>query len=134
MSNPSPTRGDEVIISANVTNAGPIPVENIAVQFVVVNPDGSTETLPEQSVDLGMNQPKTVTARFTPTTWGVLTLRALANDDARVFESNFNNNWIETQLTVANPNVTIENIIAYPNPLRLNQTGACPQTNVYTEP
>ncbi len=124
VSNPSPTKGDEVIISANVTNAGPIPVENIAVQFVVVNPDGSTEILPEQIVDLGINQPKMVTARFTPTTWGVLTLRAVANDDARVFESNFNNNRIETELTVANPSVTIESLIAYPNPLRLNQTGA----------
>ena len=123
VSNPSPTKGDEVIISANVTNAGPVPVENITVQFVVVNPDGTSETLPEQSVDLGVNQLKTVTARFTPTTWGVHTLRALVNDDTRVFESNFNNNRIETELMVANPHVTIENIIAYPNPLRLNQQG-----------
>ena len=123
VSNPSPTKGDEVIISANVTNAGPVPVENITVQFVVVNPDGTSETLPEQGVDLGVNQPKTVSARFTPTTWGVHTLRALVNDDARVIESNFNNNRIETELMVANPHVTIENIIAYPNPLRLNQQG-----------
>ena len=124
VSNPSPTKGDEVTISANVTNAGPIPVENITVQFVVVNPDGSTETLPEQNVDLGVNQSKTVTTRFTPTTWGVLTLRASVNDDTRVFESNFNNNRIESELTVANPSVTIENIVAYPNPLRLNQSRA----------
>ena len=124
VSNPAPTKGDEIIIAADVTNAGPSPVENITVQFVVVNPDGSTETLPEQSVDLDVNQPKTVTARFTPTTWGVLTLRALANNDARVFESNFNNNRIETELTVANPSVTIEDIIAYPNPLHLNQPNA----------
>lgn len=123
VSNPSPTKGDEVIISANVTNAGPIPVENITVQFVVVNPDGSAETLPEQNVDLDVNQPKTVTARFTPTTWGALTLRASVNDDTRVFESNFNNNRIEAELIVANPSVTIENIIAYPNPLRLGQSG-----------
>lgn len=123
VSNPSPTKGDEVIISANVTNAGPIPVENITIQFVVVNPDGSTETLPEQHVDLDVNQPKTVTARFTPTTWGTLTLRASVNDDTRVFESNFNNNRIETELIVANPSVTIENIVAYPNPLRLGQPG-----------
>ena len=122
VSNPAPTKGDEVIITAAVTNAGPIPVENIAVQFVVVNPDGTSETLPEQRVDLSVNQPKTVRDRFTPTTWGVHTLRALVNDDARVFESNFNNNRIETELTVATPHVTIENIIAYPNPLRLNQT------------
>ncbi len=124
VSNPSPTKADEVIITADVTNAGPVSVENITVQFVVINPDGTTETLPEQSVDLGVNQPKTVSARFTPTTWGVLTLRALANNDARVFESNFNNNRIETELTVADPRVTIENIVAYPNPLRLNQQGA----------
>ena len=124
VSNPLPTKGDEVIITANVTNAGPTPVENVTIQFVVINPDGTSETLPEQSVDLGVNQSETVTARFTPTTWGVLTLRALANDDARLFESNFNNNQIETQLTVANPNVTIESIIAYPNPLRLTQPGA----------
>ena len=124
VSNPSPTKGDEVTISANVTNAGPIPVENITVQFIVVNPDGSTETLPEQSVDLSVNQPTTVTARFTPTTWGVFTLRATVNDDTRVFESNFNNNRIESELTVANPSVTIENIVAYPNPLRLNQSRA----------
>ena len=123
-SNPSPTKGDEVIITADVTNAGPIPVENIAVQFVIINPDGSSETLPEQSVDLSVNQPKTISARFTPATWGVFTLRALVNDDARIFESNFNNNRIETDLTVADPRVTIENIVAYPNPLRLNQPNA----------
>ncbi len=124
VSNPAPTKGDEVTITAEVTNAGPIPVENITVQFVVINPDGSTETLPEGSVDLDVNQSKTVAARFTPTTWGVLTLRALLNQDTSVFESNFNNNRIETELTVANPNVTIENIIAYPNPLHLNQPNA----------
>ena len=124
VSNSSPTKGDEVIITAEVTNAGPVPVENITVHFVVISPDGTAETLPEQNVDLSVNQPKTVTARFTPTTWGVFTLRALVNDDTRVFESNFNNNQVETELTVANPRVTIENIIAYPNPLRLNQTGA----------
>ena len=124
VSNPAPTKGDEVIITANVTNAGPGPVENIAVQFVVINPDGTSKILPEQRVDLSVNQSQTVTDRFTPTTWGVLTLRAVVNNDARVFESNFNNNWIETELTVANPRVTIENIIAYPNPLRLTQSGA----------
>ena len=123
-SNPTPAKGDEVIITADVTNAGPIPVENITVQFIIVNPDGTSETLPEQSVDLGVNQPKTVSDRFTPATWGVFTLRALVNDDTRVFESNFNNNQIETELTVADPRVTIENIIAYPNPLRLNQPNA----------
>ena len=122
VSNPSPTKGDEVIITANVTNAGPVPVENIAVHFVVISPDGTSETLPEQSLDLSVNQPETVSARFTPTTWGVFTLRARVNDDARVFESNFNNNWIETELIVTNPYVTIENIIAYPNPFRLNQS------------
>ena len=124
VSNPAPTKGDEVTITADVTNAGPVPVENITVQFVVISPDGTSETLPEQSVDLSVNQPKTVSARFTPATWGVHTLRALVNDDTRVFESNFNNNRIETELMVANPNVTIENIVAYPNPLRLNQPGA----------
>ena len=123
-SNLAPTKGDEVIITADVTNAGPIPVENITVQFVVVSPDGTSETLPEQSVDLSVNQPKTVSDRFTPATWGVFTLRAVVNNDTRVFESNFNNNRIETELMVANPNVTIENIIAYPNPLRLNQPNA----------
>ena len=124
VSNPAPTKGDEVIITAEVTNAGPIPVENITVQFVVVSPDGTSETLPEQSVDLSVNQSKAVSDRFTPATWGVFTLRALVNDDTRVFESNFNNNRIETELTVADPRVTIENIVAYPNPLRLNQPNA----------
>ena len=124
ISNPAPTKGDEVIITAEVTNAGPIPVENITVQFVVISPDGTSETLPEQSVNLGVNQSETVTARFTPAAWGVFTLHALVNDDTRVFESNFNNNRIETKLTVANPRVTIENIVAYPNPLRLNQPNA----------
>ena len=124
VSNPSPTKGDEVIISADVSNAGPVPVENITVQFVVVSPDGTSEALPEQSVDLSVNQPKTVSDRFTPATWGVFTLRAIVNDDTRVFESNFNNNRIETELTVADPRVTIENIVAYPNPLRLNQSRA----------
>ena len=124
VSNSAPIKGDEVIITADVTNAGPVPVENITVQFVVISPDGTSETLPEQSVNLSVNQPQTVSDRFTPATWGVHTLRALVNDDTRVFESNFNNNQIETELTVANPNVTIENIIAYPNPLRLNQPNA----------
>ena len=124
VSNPVPTKGEEVIITAEVTNAGPVPVENITVQFVVISPDGASETLPEQSVDLSVNQPQMVSDRFTPATWGVFTLRALANDDTRVFESNFNNNRIETELTVANSNVTIENIVAYPNPLRLNQSNA----------
>ena len=124
VSNPAPIKGDEVIITAEVTNAGPVPVENITVQFVVISPDGTSVTLPEQSVDLSVNQPQTVSARFTPATWGVHTLRAVVNDDTRVFESNFNNNRIETELTVANPRVTIENIVAYPNPLRLNQPNA----------
>ena len=124
VSNLAPTKGDEITITADVSNAGPIPVENITVQFVIVSPDGTSKTLPEQSVDLGVNQPKTVSARFTPATWGVHTLRAIANDDTRVFESNFNNNRIETELTVANSTITIENIIAYPNPLRLNQQNA----------
>ena len=124
VSNPSPTKGDEITITADVTNAGPVTVENITVQFVIVNPDGTSETLPEQSVDLSVNQPKTVSARFTPATWGVFTLRAIVNDDTRVFESNFNNNRIETELTVADPRVIIENIVAYPNPLRLNQPNA----------
>ena len=124
ISNPAPTKGDEVIITAEVTNAGPVPVENITVQFVVINPNGTSETLPEQSIDLSVNQSQTVSDRFTPATWGVHTLRAVVNDDTRVFESNFNNNRIETELTVANPSVTIENIVAYPNPLRLNQPRA----------
>ena len=111
-------------MTAEVTNAGPVSVENITVHFVVIGPNGTSEILPEQSVDLSVNQPKMVSARFTPATWGVFTLRAVVNDDTRVFESNFNNNRIETELTVANPNVTIENIIAYPNPLRLNQPNA----------
>ena len=121
VSNPVPTKGNEVIITADVTNAGPVPVENITVQFVVVSPDGTSETLPEQSVDLSVNQPKTVSDRFTPNTWGVFTLRAVVNNDTRVFESNFNNNQIETELMVTDPHVTVENIVAYPNPLRLNQ-------------
>lgn len=122
VSNPAPTKDDEVIISADVTNAGPVSVENITVQFVVIGPDGTAEILPEQSVDLSVNQSETVVARFTPATWGVFTLRARVNDDARVFESSFNNNWIETELIVANPNVTIENIIVYPNPFRIDQS------------
>ena len=121
VSNPAPTKGDEITITADVSNAGPIPVENITVQFVIISPNGTSETLPEQSIDLSVNQSKTVSARFTPATWGVFTLRAIVNDDTRVFESNFNNNRLETELTVANPSITIENIIAYPNPLRLNQ-------------
>ena len=121
VSNPAPTKGDEVIITADVANASPVPVENITVQFIVISPDGTSKTLPEQSVDLSVNQPKTVSDRFTPNTWGVFTLRAVVNNDTRVFESNFNNNQIETELMVTDPRVTIENIVAYPNPLRLNQ-------------
>ncbi len=124
ISNPTPVRGNEITISANVKNAGPVSVAGITIQFVVVAPDGRSEALPEQTVVLGVDQSQTVSTVFTPTAWGVFTLRALANNDARVFESDFGNNRIETELVVRDSRVAIENIAAYPNPIRFGQPRA----------
>ncbi|MCZ6676579.1 MAG: M28 family peptidase [Candidatus Poribacteria bacterium] len=124
VSNRTPTKGDVVTIRATVQNAGPVAVAGITIQFVAVRSDGQSEVLAEHSVDLGIGESQTVNATFTPRTWGVFTLRALANNDANVFESDFGNNRIETELMVTDRELTIENIAAYPNPIHFNRPEA----------
>ena len=96
-------------------------VKGIIVQFVAVHPDGVTEVIAEQRVDLDVAQSQTVNATFTPRMWGQFTLRAVANSDTNVFESDFGNNQIETILIVSGIGVMIENIVTYPNPINFSQ-------------
>ena len=124
VSNPTPTKGELVELSATVKNRGPVAVKGILVQFVAVRPDGGTEPLAEQRVNLDVGGSQTVQATFTPIAWGQFTLRALVNNDTTVFESEFGNNRIETPLIVTDSGVVIENVIVYPNPINFSQRNA----------
>ena len=124
VSNPTPTKGELVELSATVKNGGPVAVNGILTQFAVVHPDGETKQLAKQRVNLDVGGSQTVQATFTPTAWGQFTLRAVVNDDTTVFESEFGNNRIETPLIVTDSGVVIENVIAYPNPISFNQWDA----------
>ena len=124
VSNPTPTKGELVEMNATVKNGGPVAVNGILVQFVAVRPDGRTEQIAEQRVNLGVGGSQTVQATFTPKAWGQFTLRALVNNDTTVFESEFGNNRIETPLIVTDSGVVIENVIAYPNPINFSQRNA----------
>ncbi|MCH8291176.1 M20/M25/M40 family metallo-hydrolase [Candidatus Poribacteria bacterium] len=121
ISNPTITKDETVGLSATVKNGGPVAVKGIIVQFVAVHPDGVTEVIAEQRVDLDVAQSQTVNATFTPRMWGQFTLRAVANSDTNVFESDFGNNQIETALIVSGRGVMIENIVTYPNPINFSQ-------------
>jgi len=120
VSNPMPTKGEKITIGASVKNAGPADVTGITVQFVAVLPDGTSEKISQHTVDLGAGQSQTISTTFTPAAWGIFTLRAVVNEDARVFESDFGNNRIETQLAVTDRSVAIESVVAYPNPVDFN--------------
>ena len=133
VSNPTPTKGELVELSATVKNRGPVAVKGILVQFVAVRPDGGTEPLAEQRVNLDVGGSQTVQATFTPIAWGQFTLRALVNNDTTVFESEFGNNRIETPLIVTDSGVVIENVIVYPNPINFSQRNAAAETNLRSQ-
>ena len=117
ISQPIASKGDELTIGATAKNGGPVGVEGITIQFVVVRPDGTTVLISEQTADLDVGQSQTFGTTFTPAAWGLFTIRAIVNNDARVFESDFGNNQIETTLTVTDRGLTIDDVIAYPNPI-----------------
>lgn len=124
VSNPTPTKGELVELSATVKNGGPVAVNGILVQFAAVRPDQVIEQIAEQRVNLDVGGGQIVQATFTPMAWGQFTLRAVVNDDTTVFESEFGNNRIETPLIVTDSGVVIENVIAYPNPISFNRWDA----------
>jgi hypothetical protein len=124
ISNPTPTKGESVEISASVKNGGTVPLNGIQVRFVAISPNGKIEQIAEKRVNLEVGSSQTVSATFTPMAWGRFTLRAFVNDDALLFESDFNNNRIETPLIVTDRRVAIENVAAYPNPIRFSESGA----------
>jgi hypothetical protein len=109
--------GEPVQINGVVKNAGPSAVAGVAISFNAVSPDGKSVLISEQTVELDVNETRAITATFTPTQVGVFTIRALINNDARVFEADFSNNRAETQLSVTANSLTIERLAAYPNPV-----------------
>lgn len=123
-SNPTPTEGDEVILHANVKNAGPIAVTGIKIRFVAESPNGDFEVLLDEAVNLDVGESKMISAAFTPSAWGEFTLLATANSEVHFLESDFSNNQIETPLPVTDPGVTVENLYTYPNPIDFNRDGA----------
>ena len=124
LSNPTPTKGDEVILNANVKNAGTAAVTGIKIRIVAESPNGNFEVLLDQTVDLNPEESKIITATFTPTDWGEFSLLATANSEVHFLESDFSNNQIETPLSVTDPGVTVENVFTYPNPIDFNRDGA----------
>ena len=124
LSNPTPTEGDEVILHANVKNAGPIAVTGIKIRFVAESPNGDFEVLLDEAVNLDVGESKMISAAFTPSAWGEFTLLATANSEVHFLESDFSNNQIETPLPVTDPGVTVENVYTYPNPIDFNRDGA----------
>lgn len=126
LSQPTTLKGEAVEIDATVKNSGPVGVKEITIQFVADLPDGSTELISEHTVDLKVGQSQVFRTRFTPSAWGQFTLRANVNTDTRVFESDFGNNEVQAELTVAgtgdDSRLAIENIMAYPSPVRFGTT------------
>ena len=119
-------KGESVEIDATLKNSGPVGVKGVTIQFVADLPDGTTEVISEHTADLEVGQSQVFRARFTPPAWGRFTLRANVNTDTRVFESDFGNNEVRTELTVAGTGhesrLVIENIMAYPSPARFGTT------------
>ena len=117
---------ETVEIDATLKNSGPVGVKEVAIQFVSDLPDGTTELISVHSVDLEVGESRVLRAEFTPSTWGKFTLRANVNTDTRVFESDFGNNEVRAELTVAgtgdDSRLVIENIMAYPSPVRFGTT------------
>ena len=122
LSQPTTLKGEAVEIDATVKNSGPVGVKEVTIRFVADLPDGTIELISEHTADLEVGQSQVFRTRFTPTAWGKHTLRANVNTDTRVFESNFGNNEVRAELTVAgtedNSRLVIENIMAYPSPVR----------------
>jgi hypothetical protein len=126
LSQPTTLKGEAVEINATVKNSGPVGVKEVTIQFVADLPDGTTELISEHTTDLKVGQSQVFRTRFTPSAWGQFTLRANVNVDTRVFESDFGNNEVRAELTVAgtgaDSQLAIENIMAYPSPVRFGTT------------
>ena len=126
LSQPTTLKGEAVEIDATVKNSGPVGVKEVTIQFIADLPDGTTEVISEHTTDLEVDQSQVFRTRFTPTAWGQFTLRANVNTDTRVFESNFGNNEVRAELTVAGTGddgrLVIEKIMAYPSPVRFGTT------------
>ncbi|MDE0300365.1 MAG: M28 family peptidase [Candidatus Poribacteria bacterium] len=126
ISQPTVLKGDSVLIDATLKNSGPVGVEEVTIQFAADLPDGTTEVISEQTTNLEVGRSQNLRASFTPSAWGMYTLRANVNTDTRVFESNFGNNEVRAELTVAGTEgdgrLVIENIMAYPSPVRFGTT------------
>ena len=126
ISQPTVLKGETVAIDATLKNSGPVGVKEVTIQFVADLPDGTTELISEHTADLEVGQSQVFRTRFTPSAWGQFTLRANVNVDTRVFESNFGNNEVRAELTVAgtgdDSQLAIENIMAYPSPVRFGTT------------
>ena len=101
-------------------------VKEVTIQFVADLPDGTTELISEHTANLEVGQSQVFRAEFTPSAWGKFTLRANVNTDTRVIESDFGNNEVRAELTVAgtgdDSRLVIENIMAYPSPVRFGTT------------
>ena len=126
LSQPTTLKGEAVEIDATVKNSGPVGVKEVTIQFVADLPDGSTELISEHTANLEVGQSQVFRAEFTPSAWGKFTLRANVNTDTRVIESDFGNNEVRAELTVAgtgdDSRLVIENIMAYPSPVRFGTT------------
>ncbi len=106
-----------IIVSATLRNSGPVSVEGLTVQFIAIRPDGDTDLISEQNIDLDAGESQMVETAFSASMPGIFTLRGIVNNDTRVFESDFGNNSIETELGVTAGRLTIDSIMAYPNPI-----------------
>ena len=126
ISQPTALKGETIEIDAALKNSGPVGVKGVTIQFVADRPDGITEVISEHTANLEVGESQVFRAEFTPSAWGTFTLRANVNVDTRVFESDFGNNEVRVELTVAgtgdDSRLVIENIMAYPSPVRFGTT------------
>ena len=126
LSQPAVLKGETVDMDATLKNNGPVGVKGIAIRFVADLPDGTMELISEHTASLDVGQTEVFRASYTPSAWGKFTLRANVNTDTRVFESDFGNNEVQTELTVAgtgrDSQVVIESVMAYPSPVRFGMT------------
>ena len=126
ISQPTGLKGEAIEIDATLKNSGPVGVKGVTIQFVADRPDGITEVISEHTANLEVGESQVFRAEFTPSAWGKFTLRANVNTDTRVFESDFGNNEVRAELTVAgtgdDSRLVIENIMAYPSPVRFGTT------------
>ena len=126
VSQPIVLKEETVEINATLKNSGPVGVKQVSIQFLADLPDGSTEVISEHRTNLEVGESRVFRAEFTPSAWGKFTLRANVNTDTSVFESDFGNNEVRAELTVAgtedDSRLVIENIMAYPSPVRFGTT------------